>query len=146
MCVTPNVSTLSRSRVGSESLINPHHANPSQLLKMSSIAESVWTNSSPKLSLSSISSIQTSSDDFSLLWDQAVEEYIQHARLSQKEKEFLELFHTPEEAFNLTRHGWEMNINKKRWRGHERAKTMLFQVLAVFDLLDAAACTVLFNI
>jgi hypothetical protein len=111
---------------------------------MSSIS-SVWTNSSPELSFSSISSIQTSNDDFSLLWEEAVEQYITHARLTQKEKEFLEIYHTPEEAFNLTLHGWEKNINKKRWRGHEKAKNMLSQVLSVFDLLNAAACTVCFR-
>jgi hypothetical protein len=112
---------------------------------MSSLSESVSTNPSPKLSLSSISSIQTSNDGLSLLWDQAVEEYILHARLTKKEKEFLEMFHTPEEAFDLTRHGWQMNNHKKRWRGHEMAKTMLSQVLAVFDLLAAAACSVLLS-
>jgi hypothetical protein len=110
-----------------------------------SSTSSVWTDSSPKLSISSISSIQTSNDDFSVLWEEAVAQYITHARLTQKEKEFLEIYHTPEEAFSLTLLGWEKNINKKRWRGHEKAKNMLSQVLGVFDLLNAAACSVRFR-
>jgi hypothetical protein len=75
----------------------------------------------------------------------AIEQYITHARLTGKEREFLEIYHTPEEAFNLTTLGWEKNINKKRWRGHEKAKNMLSQVLGVFDLLNAAACSVRFR-
>jgi hypothetical protein len=71
------------------------------------------------------------------LWKQAVEDFLAQALLSKEERASLENCQTPEEAFNLTMHGWEKNIVEKRLRDHQESLKTVSQVLKVFGIIDA---------
>ena len=80
----------------------------------------------------------TSTERFTKLWKQAVDDYEKTARLSDREKVALRRHYTSEDAFNLTKLGWEKNItDKKKWRHHETVAVTMSQVLAVFGLIGA---------
>jgi hypothetical protein len=45
------------------------------------------------------------------LWERAVKEYRETARLTKKEKEILETRTDPNQAFNVVKQGWEKNVS-----------------------------------
>jgi hypothetical protein len=73
----------------------------------------------------------------SALWKQAVDNFIFDARLSGEERLFLENCHSPEETFNLVKHGWERHRNKREWDKHDSVLPAVTHVLMLFDVIDA---------
>jgi hypothetical protein len=75
------------------------------------------------------------SNQFHVLWIQAVEEYETKARLNPKQTAILRQANNPEEAFDLAKHGWETKIGNKQWKHHETTGRTVSQVLGMFDVV-----------
>jgi hypothetical protein len=59
------------------------------------------------------SQLISTNEEFAKLWRQAVDDYIVLACLSKAEEAALKGWNSLEEAFNLTKHGWERNLSKR---------------------------------
>jgi len=74
---------------------------------------------------------------FGRLWQQAVEEFICRAQLSNDEKASICRHLTPEEAFNFTKRRWN-NLNEKQLSRHQKGQRAVDTVLGIFSLIDGA--------
>jgi hypothetical protein len=72
------------------------------------------------------------------LWKDAVERYIEIARLNDAEKAELGKRTAPRDAFDLVKNGWDKNVVERRGKKHAVIEQTVAQVLGVFDVVDAA--------
>jgi len=71
------------------------------------------------------------------IWNQAVDEYLTRARLSDQEKAILRQ-QDPSEAVKLAKVQWQRNIIDKRIDPQDLIQRTVSQVLGVFDGITAA--------
>lgn len=74
------------------------------------------------------------SDDYMVLWQQAIQEYRQVAKLSKDENWLLSQNISPDQIFILTKNGWNTRMAKSRDR-YESIKTTVTQVLALIEII-----------
>jgi len=74
--------------------------------------------------------LDTPAEVFGRLWQQAVEDFISRARLSNDEKASLSRHLTPEEAFDFTKRRWN-NLNEKQLSRHQNGQRAVNAVLGI---------------